>query len=174
MKSLEVKIIKVKELDFTKVAYYTLRFENDSKTELEKFYENYQEDYSRSIYYIKMWIAQIGEKFGAEKRWFRPEDNAAALPPPAQELKCLDIDIENENLKLRLYCIVLTHEIVILVNGGIKESNSTAGSPTCWPHYLFASNMASQLHKMIKDNNLTIKDKVLKKGKKFKLIYNKK
>lgn len=172
MKSEEVKIVVRKDLDFTKVKYYTLRFETEKKTELDKFYENYQKDYSKSVFYIKMWIAQIGEKFGAQARFFRPEDNAYALPPPSQELRCLDLPLEKENMYLRLYCIVLSPEIVILVNGGIKESDATRDSKTCWDQYIFTSNIASQINKMLKQGNLVIKEKMLKRNKSFKLTYN--
>src|SRR5690606_31167961 len=103
--------------------------------------------YSKSVYYIKMWIAEIGEKFSAEPRFFRPEDNAFALPPPTKELRCLDIELDQENMNLRLYCIVLSPEVVILVNGGIKESTATRDSPTCWEQYLFTSNISSQINR---------------------------
>lgn len=170
MKS-EVKIILRRDLDFTKVRFYTLKFDGDKKSELDKFYDNYQDDYSRSIFYIKMWIAEIGEKFGAEPRFFRPEDNVSALPPPANELRCLDIETDKENMNLRLYCIVLSPEVVILVNGGIKESQATSGSPTCWEKYLFTSNIASQIKKMEKEGHFLIKGKMLKRSKSFKLTY---
>ena len=171
MKSEEVKIVIKRDLDFTKVRYYTLRFDTEKKTELDKFYDNFQKEYSQSIFYIKMWIAEIGEKFGAQTRFFRPEDNASALPPPSEELRCLDIDFEKEDMNLRLYCIVLSPEIVILVNGGIKESDATRDSPTCWKQYIFASNIASQINKMLKQGDLVIKGKMLKRSKSFKLTY---
>lgn len=172
MKS-EINIVLKRDLDFTKVRYYTLKFGDENITELDKFYDNYQDEYSRSVSYIKMWIAEIGEKFSAETRFFRPEDNAQALPPPTKELRCLDIEIDKKNMNLRLYCIVLSPEIVILVNGGIKESDATRDSPTCWKQYSFTSNISSQIKKMIQQGNLTIKGKMLKRSKSFKLTYKK-
>lgn len=172
MKS-EISIVLRRDLDFTKVRYYTLKFGDENKTELDKFYDNYQDDYSKSVNYIKMWIAEIGEKFSAETRFFRPEDNAQALPPPTKELRCLDIELDKNNMNLRLYCIVLSPEIVILVNGGIKESDATRDSPSCWEQYSFTSNIASQIKTMIKQGSLTIKGKMLKRDKSFKLTYKK-
>lgn len=170
MKS-ELKILLERDLDFSKVRYYTLKFDDDDKTELDKFYDKYQDEFADSINFIKMWIAEIGEKFSAIPRYFRPEDNASALPPPTKELRCLDID--SKKMNLRLYCIVLSPEIVILVNGGIKESDSTTGSPSCWDQYMFTSNVSSQLNKMIKDGHLTLKGKMLKRKKLFKLTFQK-
>ena len=172
MKS-EISIVLRKDLDFTNVRYYTLKFGDEKKTELDKFYDNYQKEYSKSVDYIKMWIAQIGEKFGAQARFFRPEDNAEALPPPTKELRCLDIELDKDNLNLRLYCIVLSPEVVILVNGGIKESDATRDSPGCWEQYKFTSNISSQINRMMKLGHLTINGKMLKRDKSFNLTYTK-
>jgi len=169
----EISIVLRRDLDFTKVRYYTLKFGDENKTELDKFYDNYQDEYSKSVYFIKMWIAEIGEKFSAESKYFRPEDNASALPPPTKELRCLDIELDQENMNLRLYCIVLSPEIVILVNGGIKESDATRDSPTCWKQYSFTSSIASQINRMIKQGDLVIKGKMLKRSKSFNLTYKK-
>jgi len=167
----EVRIVRNKDLDFARVRYYTLKFEDD-KTELQKFYDNYQTEYSKSINYIKMWLAEIGEKYSAEPRFFRPEDNTGALPPPSPLIRRLEQEIDKDKMCLRLYCIVLSPEIVILVNGGIKESQATRDSPTCWKEYQFTSNIASQINKMKKDGQLQFNGKVLEFGKLFKLTYN--
>ncbi len=169
----EVKIITKKELRFSKVTYYSLKFEGEKQTELEKFYERYQEKYSESVYYLKFWIAQIGEKFGANTRYFRPEDNAFALPPPSKELQYIDFGTSKKDMSLRLYCIVLSPEIVILVDGGIKESDATRDSPTCWEAFMFTSNIASQIKQMIALGNLHIKGRILKREKAFNLSYKK-
>ncbi|KAB5491746.1 hypothetical protein [Flagellimonas hadalis] len=161
-----------KDLDFTKVRYYTLKFEDDIQ-ELQKFYDKYQPGHSKSINYIKMWLAEIGEKYGAESRFFRPEDNAKALPPPTTLIRSIDKQIDEENMHLRLYCILLSPEIVILVNGGVKESDATRDSPSCWKEFQFASNIASQIQKMLSDGHLQIKGKMLKRSKSFKLTYKK-
>jgi len=169
----EVEIITKKELSFSKVTYYSLKFEGEKQTELEKFYERYQETYSESVYYLKFWIAEIGEKFGANTRYFRPEDNAFALPPPSKELQYIDFATPKKDMSLRLYCIVLSPEIVILVDGGIKESDATRDSPSCWKSFMVASNIASQIKQMITLGNLQIKGKTLKRSNSFKLTYNK-
>ena len=171
MKS-EVKIVIKREFDFNKVRYYTVKFDNDDKTEVDKFFEKYQESHSKSVLYIKMWIAEIGEKFSAEARYFRPEDNSEALPPPFNQLESVDIEIDQDNLSLRLYCIVLSPEVVVLVNGGIKESQKTQDSPTCWEHFLLTSSLSSQMRQMIKGGHLTLKGKQLKRTKEFILTYD--
>ncbi len=172
MKS-EVEIIKLDNLNFTKVAYYALKFKDEDLNELDKFYNNYRKDYSESVDYIKMWIAHIGEKFGATPQYFRPEDNAFALPPTKEKIEYLDLDLDQEKMKLRLYCLVLSEKIVILVNGGIKESQATRDSPSCWKQFMFASNIASQIRKMRLKSNLTIDNKSIIMNNSFSLSYKK-
>jgi hypothetical protein len=169
----ELKILLERDLDFSNVRYYTLKFDDEDKTELKKFYDKYQQEFLDSINFIKMWIAVIGEEFSATPQYFRPEDNASALPPPTKEIRHLGFDIGAKKMNLRLYCIVLSPEIVILVNGGIKESDATSGSPSCWEQYMLTSNISSQLNKMKKDGHLTLKGKMLKRSKLFKLTFQK-
>ena len=120
-----------------------------------------------------MWIAEIGEKIGATDRYFRPEDNAGALPPEYKVIKTIDQEVSPDQLKLRLYCIVLSEEVVILVNGGIKESQLTQKSPSCWKEFMFTSNIASQISKMEREGNLELRGKMIKRTKNFKLSYKK-
>jgi len=63
---------------------------------------------------------KIGNE-GALERHFRPEKNGEAIP------------IESSNL--RLYCLRLSDENVILVNGGIKTSQTAQDSPDLLPHF---------------------------------------
>lgn len=76
-------------------------------------------------------------------------------------------------MSLRLYCIVLSEEVVILVNGGIKESNLTQDSPTCWKQYMFTSNIASQLKKQFNLDHCELIGKRLKMNNNFSLTYTK-
>lgn len=172
MKS-ELKIVVYRDFDFTKVRFYTVKFEDEDQTELDKFFDKYQTDYSNSIFYIKMWLAEIGEKYGAEPRFFRPEDSVEALPPKGPALECIDFETTEEDLKLRLYCIVLSTEVVILVNGGLKESQLTQDSPTCWSEYLKTVNIASQINRMERQRQFEVRGKMLKRGKQFELNYEK-
>jgi hypothetical protein len=98
----------------------------------------------------------------------------AALPPSAETIKSIEFKIEEDQLNLRLYCIVLSEEVVILVNGGVKESQLTQDSPECWKQYTFTSNIASQIKKQADAGLKSIKGKMIKRDKKFKLHYEKK
>lgn len=105
---------KVKLFDETEACkIYSIQFAASDKMELEKFMEKfinelkYRDDYN-------IIIASIAKifKLGAKERYFRPEgkfgDRVCALP----------ID----KACLRLYCIRLSDNILIIGNGGVKDT----------------------------------------------------
>jgi hypothetical protein len=60
-------------------------------------------------------------KKGAIEHFFRSEDEAHALPSRRKDAdKFFDIEVEMDS-KLRLYCVRVTNEVVILLNGGVKD-----------------------------------------------------
>ena len=173
MKS-NLKILKHRDFDFEKVRFYAVKFEEDDKNQLDQFFSKYENKYSESVYYIQKWLAEIGEKRGATSRYFRTTDNYDYLPPSAKEIKLFDGEIENSKMLLRLYCIVLSEEVVLLVNGGVKESQNTQKSPTCWIQAMFTSNLATQIAKQFDQGNCELIGKRLKMNKNFSLTYAKK
>jgi hypothetical protein len=96
-----------------KVALYSISFEMDGTTEFEKFVAEfernatYNKDYQRIIAALQAVLRD-----GALARFFRPEgkmnDNVAAIPI--------------EGSSLRLYCLRISEQIVILGNGGVKST----------------------------------------------------
>lgn len=103
-----------------KVSLYSISFEMDGTTEFEKFVSEfemnatYNRDYQRILAALQV-ILQIG----ALERFFRPEgtmrDNVQAIPV--------------EGGKLRLYCLRLSDQIVILGNGGVKVTRTYEQDP---------------------------------------------
>lgn len=104
--------------DGNNVSLYSPRFEGEIYTEFEKFILEYKdkEEFAKDLSVIFARINVIKENF-AEDRYFRYEgktkDRVRALPA-----KYLD------SSKLRVYCIVVNRKIVILGNGGIKNSET--------------------------------------------------
>ena len=98
-----------------KTALYSISFEKDGTTEFEKFVEEfehnakYNRDYQRIIAALQAIL-----NLGALERFFRPEgkikDSVAAIPI--------------EGGKLRLYCLRISEQIVILGNGGVKSTRT--------------------------------------------------
>lgn len=93
------------------VNFYTLRYEGEN-TETDKFLEKFPEGckYEEDIDILIKAIEQIGER-GAKERYFRPEgrfgDHVRALPI--------------QGSSLRLYLLLISEQVVVLGNGGIKK-----------------------------------------------------
>lgn len=98
-----------------KAALYTICFNGDDISEFGKFMKKYKNhaNLNRDYMYIVYALGKILEN-GVLERYFRPEgkinDNLHALPL--------------EHGKLRLYCLRLTDQILILGNGGIKNTRT--------------------------------------------------
>ena len=111
MKSI-IEIVLYEEHE--KVNFYTLCFQGE-ESEVEKFFDAFPEgcEYDNDIDIIIKWLDETGER-GADIRRLRTEgkfkDNVWAVP----------IDKSN----LRLYIIRLSDNIVILGNGGAKNTST--------------------------------------------------
>lgn len=94
---------------------YSIQFTSESNSEYERFYAKFIEDakLNRDLLRIVQVVDRIAEE-GALERFFRPEgkmrDSVVALPVLSS--------------KLRLYCLRLSNGILILGNGGIKNSRT--------------------------------------------------
>lgn len=82
----------------------------------------------QALQLLRLITESIGNKYGATDDFFdRAENNAQALPPKpklrVEEIKDLGI-----NFPLRLFCYRVTEHIVILFNGGIKNTQSAQQS----------------------------------------------
>ena len=98
-----------------KTALYSISFENDGTTEFEKFVEEFEQNAKYNRDYQRIIAAlQAILNLGALERFFRPEgkikDSVAAIPI--------------EGGKLRLYCLRISEQIVILGNGGVKSTRT--------------------------------------------------
>ncbi len=109
----EVELFLIEEGDNCTV--YTLQFLRDAESEFEKFVSRFMNDseYSEDYFRIAAFISRI-TKNGALERYFRREgtleDSVVALPVTTS--------------KLRLYCLRLSDKILILGNGGVKNTKT--------------------------------------------------
>lgn len=107
---------KVDIIDQTEsVSLYTITFDGDELSEFEKFMDKFKDNATlqRDYQLILLALEKISSH-GALERNFRPEgkmnDNVVALP----------ID----KSRLRLYCLRLSDKILILGNGGEKNTKT--------------------------------------------------
>ncbi|MDE6371548.1 MAG: hypothetical protein K2K92_08685 [Duncaniella sp.] len=109
----EVELILLNE--GSRCTLYTIQFRSENDSEYERFYAKFIEDakLNRDLLRIVQIVDKIAEE-GALERLFRPEgkmkDSVVALPVVSS--------------KLRLYCLRLSNGILILGNGGVKNSRT--------------------------------------------------
>ena len=135
-----------------KVSLYSISFEMDGTTEFEKFVEefemnaSYNQDYQRIIAALQAIL-----RIGALERFFRPEgtmnDSVQALPI--------------ESGKLRLYCLRLSDQIVILGNGGVKTTRTYQENPKLYGYVLDLQRFERILQENLTKGYVSIQEKTL-------------
>ena len=153
---------------YQKVNFYTFKFEDDEFSETNKFFNKFEMDVSvkEDLEHLVIWLSLIGRKYGAKIPFFRNEASAQALPPPMSMM--IKEVIVND---LRLYCLRINDEIVILANGGIKKSQKVQDSPDLISHFRFANIMSKQIDELIKEKEIRFNGKFILNLEEIELIY---
>ncbi len=135
-----------------KASLYSISFEMDGTTEFEKFVAEfemnatYNRDYQRIIAALQAIL-----RIGALERFFRPEgsmnDSVQALPI--------------ESGKLRLYCLRISDQIVILGNGGVKKTRTYEEDPKLYGYVLDLQRFEKMLNDNIAKGYVSIEEKEL-------------
>ena len=101
--------------EYEKVNIYSIRFENESHTEYEKFIMQHKEQFKNDLGILAYRIQRITED-GVFERHFRYEgrckDRVSAIPS------------HMDTSKLRVYCICINEGILIFGNGGVKRTRT--------------------------------------------------
>jgi len=135
-----------------KSSLYSISFEKDGTTEFEKFVAEFEmnatfnRDYQRIIAALQAIL-----RIGALERFFRPEgsmnDSVQALPI--------------ESGQLRLYCLRLSDQIVILGNGGVKNTRTYEEDPKLYGYVLDLQRFEKMLGEKIEKGYVSIEEKEL-------------
>ncbi len=103
-----------------KVNIYSIRIDGEEISEYEKFLSSHKEKYKKDLGVLSYRLDKIIQD-GVFERHFRFEgkkkDRVFAIPSY--------IDLS----KLRVYCICLNEKVIILGNGGIKETRTYNENP---------------------------------------------
>ena len=135
-----------------KVSFYSISFAADRTTEFELFIREFEDeailnkDYQRILTALRIILDK-----GALERFFRPEgkmdDNVQAIPIYGG--------------KLRLYCLRISEQIVILGNGGAKTTNSYQNDPKLFGYVIDLQRFDKILKENIEKGYISIEEKVL-------------
>jgi hypothetical protein len=158
-----MKEAKLKTLEQTdNVSLYSICFNGNAISEYESFIQRFKDDATLNADYKNIILAL--EKIvavGALERFFRPEgkmnDHVAAL----------SID----SRKLRLYCLRISDQILIVGNGGRKDTRTYEESAELSGYVMDLQEFDKLLTEAQKDGSVTIEKNVITgiEGKVFQL-----
>lgn len=158
-----MKEAKIKILEQTdNVSLYSICFNGNAISEYEAFIQRFKDDATLNTDYKNIILAL--EKIvavGALERFFRPEgkmnDHVAAL----------SID----SRKLRLYCLRISDQILIVGNGGRKDTRTYEESVELSGYVMDLQEFDKLLTEAQKDGSVTIEKNVITgiEGKVFQL-----
>ncbi len=139
---------------FQKVNYYTFWVEDRDQSEADAFFSRFEDNQplAQDLNLLVAWMGEIGESRGAKARYFRFENDANALPPPTRIMA----ELGDNYCNLRLYCVRLSEQVVILANGGLKTGRTVQDSPDLLAKFRFANKMAHQLLELIRTGELQL------------------
>lgn len=136
-----------------KVSLYSISFAMDRTTEFERFLMKFEEEASLNIDYQKILYAlNLILNKGALERYFRPEgginDDLCALPISSG--------------RIRLFCLRISDEILILGNGDIKRTATYDEDTRLLGYALDLKKFDKLLQKDIEEGIVTIEEKELR------------
>lgn len=157
-------VVRLKHIgSYKKVNYYSVCLDNDElpvdsiKSLFELFIEENQNQNKDKLNHILVWLSEIGNKYGANERFFRPEESygeAKGLPPKNKFQPVYTEDGESLPNNLRLYCHVLNESVVILFSGGIKTQDQAQQCPNVKNHFLLANKLTRIIDNAIKERDI--------------------
>ena len=144
----------IEPVEQSKVAsLYTISFENDNLSEFAKFMTNFKDNarLQRDYQIILLALQKILEN-GALERYFRPEgklnDGVCALPISSG--------------KLRLYCLRLSDKILIIGNGGIKDTKTYNENNELNGYVIDLQKFDTLIKEAVKDGSISIEETEIK------------
>ena len=143
MKKATLKTIESNDL----VSLYSICFNNAEESEFENFLSKFKEEstLNKDFQTILVALAKIIER-GALERFFRMEGKMN------DDVYALSLDSH----KLRLYCLRISDQILILGNGGVKDTRAYQEDETLSGYVMDLQRFDKLLKQAQKKGNITI------------------
>ncbi len=141
--------------DYEKVAFFTLQLETRTRDEFSDFNHRMKEKLKNvdELGEMLLLIENMGTKWGAQKKYFKDESGADRFVLPLEVWTD-----DNSQFGLRLYCIRLTPQVVIILNGDTKTKLNPLECPNCRKYFEFARRAAKAIDRAIVEGFIEIKD----------------
>ena len=131
---------------------YTIQFLTEDQGEYLRFFNRFKDDavYNTDLAMIAKFVESIADR-GALERFFRPEgkmtDRVCALPITQS--------------KLRLYCLRLSDSILILGNGGVKNTRTYNENDELRGYVVTLQNFDRLIKQGVKEGTITITENTI-------------
>lgn len=134
------------------VGLFSICFDGNEESEFEKFLYEFKDNatYNKDFNVILMAISKIIDK-GALERFFRNEGKMR------DNVKALAID----SRKLRLYCLRISDQILILGNGGVKNTRTYQENEKLSGYVMDLQTFDKVLLKAQKSGSITIEKNMI-------------
>ncbi|HTF02638.1 MAG TPA: hypothetical protein VK826_01380 [Bacteroidia bacterium] len=148
-------VLELWDDECAKTTFYTVRKDGAEHNEMDKFLLKFRDKpgFEKAVRQLNALILlEIGGNYGAKEAFFnRPEEGSFGLPPKGT-IRMGQIRLRYKNFPLRLYAIRVEEreDLVVLFNGGAKESGTNIDSPEL--HHvmqeakMFAKKITAALH----------------------------
>ncbi len=152
---MKIEILYLEQLQFEKVSYYTVRVVGKAMTEFDEFQKKFNVPGKNKdqLAEINRFIKTMGNDYGALDQYFKREGYAERLPPPYYRF--VESDGETD-FGLRLYCIRLTDEVVILLNGCRKTAQAVKNCSNCFEHFQLANQISDAIYAAMQNGEIEI------------------
>ena len=140
-----------------KCSFYTVKWDSIDLSETDRFFLKYRENVNlkRSFQELAKFIEIIiGNDYVAKEEFFRFENKAQALPPTGN-YQIGEITINYGNFPLRLFCLRISDNLVVLFNGG-EKTNQKAQSSKISMAFIEANLFAEKILKALNDKTIFI------------------
>ncbi len=133
---------------FSKVTYYSILKEGEKQNMFLQFLNRIAEkvELAEDLQLLKTWLKLIGDKYGAQEQYFRHEQAANALPPPFR--------FTETQSSLRLYCMRVSENTVILFSGDIKTTQHAQDCPNVGPHFKEALRLTKKIDEAMRERRI--------------------
>lgn len=121
------------------------------------FINEHIETQQEELLSLQFWLKKIGNEIGAKEEYFRYEGfrggDARALPPPSSSQKRHLSEITTAN-NLRLYCMRINKNVVLLFSGAIKTKNTAQDCDNVRPHFLLANRITKAIDEAVIEKDI--------------------
>lgn len=148
--------LKIFDDEARRCTFYTVTKDGHELSETEKFFMKFRQgEFKRSVQELaKFMEIVIGEVHGAREHFFRHENDAKALPPSGQ-YAVGEMNLDYSDFPLRLYCLRISDQLVVLFHGGRKTSENAQEGDT-GPAFRDANTFARKIVRTMIDRELRI------------------